>query len=192
MSCWCVTQCSFWCQCDGWYCCSDSLLWLVYVQFVVWWCSCGVHRQEVCSFLCFQFCFKSVWMCDCWLFTEMYWETLFCQSCYRQNGLWNRAHIEWDHNLLVALVCHVDPFVSIDCDGIFCCCSQVWPLMFWYVICLCCRGKPDWADMCCCSTVDHKLIFVDVCDHPHVWCSDYAVAVAWYCDRCNLQSWCCI
>ena len=34
--------------------------------------------------------------------------------------------------------------------------------------------------------------FVDVCDHPHVWCSDYAVAVAWYCDRCNLQSWCCI
>ena len=66
------------------------------------------------------------------------------------------------------------------------------PFVFGSVIGLSCWGKPNLANVCCRSTVDHQFILVEVYDHAHVWCSYYAVAVAWCCDRCNLQCWCCI
>ena len=159
---------SCWCNCHWGHCCSNAMWRLTYVELHVAWHWADVDCKKIQSLLLLQCCFKAVGVGDCWAIAKLDVETLWCQSCYWQNGLWHVTHIKGYDDRLLLVVLHVHPFVAIDCDVFLCCCCKSWALFWVKFICFVCWGKPWWANMCCCSTVNHQ-IFCGVCRLLSCW-----------------------
>ena len=64
-------------------------------------------------------------MRDCWVVVEVDVKALFCQSCYRQNGLLNVTHVERYDDQVPVDVVHVDPSVPMKLDVVIRHCSEL-------------------------------------------------------------------
>ena len=99
---------------------------------------------------------ESLAVCDCWCFIKLCVEPLFCQSCHWHDGLCHIAHVEGNNQCLLVGVVHVHLFVTIHWDVFICCCPEFRTLSLkWIQWCVWC--EPCWANVCCCTTVDHDL-----------------------------------
>ena len=118
-----------------------------------------VHIEQ-CILLCDGA--LKVWLLfQSWSFSQVDLETLSDESADWQDGCVDITNVERDDNLSILLIDEMNPSVPIYPDVSACNCPQdglvvLLHLMEW-IHC----SKPWWANICCCSTVDHD---VDSCE----------------------------